>query len=87
MATFGSVLQLTDEQLKEVRRLLTWEKKSDYLWVNMGVENANGHLVAADCPGKIAPYKPDQWEDMVKEAAENELARRTQTDGRCAEAG
>ena len=69
-ANITSAAQLTDEQLKEIRALLTWEKPSNYLWVNMGLESANGHLVAANSPGKIAPYRPDDWQELVKETAE-----------------
>ncbi len=69
-ANITSVVQLTDEQLKEIRRLLTWNKRADYLWVNMGVESANGRLVAGLCPGKVFPYDPDDWEDIVRQAAE-----------------
>ncbi len=69
-ANVSTVAQMTDDQLKEIRRLLTWEKESNYLWVNMGVESANGCLVAQNSPGKIAPFRPDDWEDIVRQTVE-----------------
>lgn len=69
-ANVSTIAQLTDDQLREVRSLLAWEKPSDYLWVNMGVESANGNLVAQSSPGKIAPFRPDDWEDIVRQTVE-----------------
>ena len=69
-ANVTSVLQLDPGELREIRSLLTWRKKSRYLWVNLGVESANGRLVAASSPGKIAPHSPDDWEEMVREAVD-----------------
>lgn len=67
-ANVSSVLQLSLDQLREARRLLAWQQPTKYLWVNLGVESANGHLVQANGKGKIAPFDPDQWEELVLEA-------------------
>ena len=69
-ANISTVLQLDDDELGEIRRLLTWKMPTDYLWVNMGIESANGQLVYANGHGKIAPFRPDDWEDMVRETAD-----------------
>ncbi|MBN2183139.1 MAG: B12-binding domain-containing radical SAM protein [Sedimentisphaerales bacterium] len=72
-ANVTSVLQLTDEQLAEIRRLLSWEQPTEYLWVNMGAESANGHLVARHSPGKIVPFQAEDWSQMVRQAADKML--------------
>jgi radical SAM superfamily enzyme YgiQ (UPF0313 family) len=74
-ANVTSVLQLDDAELREIRRLLAWERRTDYLWVNLGLESANGRLVQANGPGKIVPFDPDLWEDMIRDSA----ARLTRT--------
>ena len=69
-ANISTAVQLSDAELSEIRGLLSWRRKTDYLWVNMGIESANGQLVYANGTGKIAPFQPEDWEDLVREAAE-----------------
>jgi len=69
-ANISSVAQLSDQQLGQIRRLLTWEKPTEFLWVNMGAESASGALVSANCPGKTAPFRADDWEDLLYATAQ-----------------
>ena len=68
-ANVSSVLQLSVDELRELRRLLRFERDAKYLWVNMGIETASPRLLRSVSPGKAAPFDPDNWEEMVLEAA------------------
>ncbi|MCY2923969.1 MAG: hypothetical protein NT031_00755 [Planctomycetota bacterium] len=69
-ANISSVSQLTDEQLRETRRLLTRPRTGEYLWLNMGIESGSGALVAANAPGKLGSCRPEDWGDLVEQTAE-----------------
>jgi len=66
----ATVAQLSDAELAEIRRLLTWRRRNDYLWVNMGVESANGELVRRVAAGKLVPFAADEWEAVVRDVAD-----------------
>lgn len=67
-ANISSVLQLSVDELRELRRLLRFERDAKHLWVNMGVETASPTLMRSVSPGKAAPFALDDWEQMVRDA-------------------
>jgi radical SAM superfamily enzyme YgiQ (UPF0313 family) len=68
-ANVSSLAQLSVEQLREVRTLLVGRRAVKMPWLNIGVESASGELVQANAPGKIAPFRAEDWEDLVRSAA------------------
>lgn len=68
-ANIASVAQLSDAELLEIRRLIP-ARDVRHLWVNLGAESANGRLVAGNGRGKMGPYRPDDWPDLVRDAGE-----------------
>jgi radical SAM superfamily enzyme YgiQ (UPF0313 family) len=69
-ANVSSVMQLSVEQLAELRRLLTAGAPSEWVWMVLGLESANGRLVADSGPGKIAPFRWEDWESLVEASAD-----------------
>ena len=68
-ANISSVLQLSVDELREIRRMLRFENDAKYLWVNMGVETASPALLRSVSAGKAAPFALDDWDQMVRDAA------------------
>jgi hypothetical protein len=68
-ANVSSLAQLSVAQLREVRSLLVGKRAVKMPWLNIGVESASGELVQANAPGKIAPFRAEDWEGLVRAAA------------------
>ncbi len=69
-ANVSTAAQVSLDDLKEIRRLLAFENDPKYLWLNMGLESANGELVKKSCPTKIMPFEAGQWEELICDTAE-----------------
>jgi len=68
-ANIVSVALYSDEQLAEVRRLMVGDgNRHDYVWLNLGVETADGDLLA-DCGGrpKMGAGDPTEWGEFCME--------------------
>jgi len=64
----SSIAQFSDQELSEVRRLLTLGQKHEYLWVNIGVETASGPLLARNGGrAKMAGCPPEEWHAHTQE--------------------
>lgn len=69
-ANVSTAAQIPLDELRQIRRLLAFKNDPKYLWLNMGLESANGELVKRSCPTKIHPFQPEQWEGLICDTAE-----------------
>lgn len=58
-ATFLS--QVSTDYLETLHNLMMVNKKSEWTWVNVGIETLSPHLVEAHIKGKIKPFTPNEW--------------------------
>ncbi len=64
----SSIAQFSDQELLEVRRLLTLGQQHEYVWVNIGVETASGPLLARNGGrAKMAGGPPEEWHAHTQE--------------------
>ena len=70
----SSVVQFTEDQLRELRRLLSWARPTEYLWVNLGIESASGQLLRQHAPAKFGNHRPEDWAEMVLLSADRLIA-------------
>ena len=65
-ANVSSAAQFTDAELARVRELMGGP--DDYVWLNLGVETAAGHLLAANGGrAKMRPFGETEWADACAE--------------------
>jgi len=71
----SSVARFPEERLREVRDIITAGVRHDYVWVNLGVETADGELLRANaCAGKMRPFRPEEWADASETAVRRLIA-------------
>ena len=67
-ANVASVAEFGDSDLDQVHRLLTRDRRHEFVWVNLGVETPSGELLAANGGlGKIRPFRVDDWGELCHE--------------------
>ncbi len=62
----GSIAQFSDEELREVYRLLTRGQRHEFLWVNIGIETASGALLIRNGGKTKMTCPPDDWYDFTQ---------------------
>ncbi len=62
-----SVAGWSDDELSELRELMAGDSGCRYPWINLGVEAADGNLVASVGSGKLGEVDPERWGDFAAE--------------------
>ena len=63
-----STVCLFDERLGEVSDILGVGTKVPWMGAQVGVETGSPRLMAEHMPGKVAPFKVEEWPDVVEQA-------------------
>jgi len=66
-ANVSTVSRFSDDELRNIHRLLSLGRQGLPMWVNVGVESAAGDLVVQGCgPAKVRPFAPADWGEVCR---------------------